>query len=843
MGDRLSKERWEAVSPYLDRALELPETERDAWLATLQARDATLAHEVAALLQEHALLREESFLEGPLARPETHTSLAGQAIGAYTLRAQIGQGGMGSVWLAERSDGLFQGTAAVKLLTAGRVGRGGEARFRREGSILARLGHPHIARLIDAGLSPAGHPYLVLEHVAGEHIDRYCDARRLTVEARLRLFLDVLEAVAHAHAHLVVHRDIKPSNVLVTSEGEVKLLDFGIAKLLDPEPGEPALTRDGAGALTPEYAAPEQFTGQHVTTATDVYALGVLLYVLLAGRHPAGDARLTPAALVKAVVDTEAQHLADGIGADTAALRSTTPRRLRGLLRGDLDNIVLKALRKRPQERYASVQAMADDLRRFLHHQPVAARRPSLGYRARKFARRHAVGLTGTVAVVLLVAALVGFYTRRLATERDRARLEAEKAVRVGELLGGLFTSADPYESREKREPTVRDVLDAGAQRVERELAGQPELQVEMLTVLGRVYYRLGAYDQSQRLLEQALRLGRATAAEARRLAQTLNDLGAVLAERGEHARAAGILEEAVTLRRTQVVEPQELAVTLVELGRVYSDLGSLERAEPLLREALEIRRRVLGDHEDTATSLSDLGLLLRQKGDLAGAEQVLRETLDLTRRTHGAQHPDVGTALGNVALTLMDNGQYVAAEPLIREALAISLKSLGKDHPDYAFKLNNLSGSLREQGRHEEAAAALQEASRIARAKLGERHHLVGLCALNLARVRLAQGDARAAEPLAREALRIVQGAFPPGDWRIAATRSVLGAALAGQRRYHDAESALLQAHAVLKDVPGTQGREAQATRNRLVALYEAWGRTDRAAAYRASAVAAGPR
>jgi serine/threonine protein kinase len=848
MPDRLSDERWRALSPYLDQALDLDPAERESWLASMRARDGSLAAELEALLGHHESARHAGFLEGAAPGPSVDGSLAGQQVGSYRLRSLLGQGGMGSVWLADRSDGRFEGAAAVKLLNASLVGRDGEARFRREGSILARLRHPHIAHLIDAGVSPLGHPYLVLEHVAGERIDRHCDSRRLPVHARLRLFLDVLEAVSHAHANLVVHRDIKPSNVLVTADGQVKLLDFGIAKLLDPDPVDAAPTRAGERALTPEYAAPEQFTGQDVTTATDVYALGVLLYVLLAGRHPAGDTRLTPAELVRAVVDTEPQPLSEAVVrtralgettlADGAALRSTTPRRLRGLLRGDLDNIVLKALRKRPAERYASVQAMADDIRRFLAHEPVAARRPSLGYRALKFARRHAAGLAIAAAVALLVAGLVGFYTRRLAGERDRAQLEAEKAARVSDLMAGLFTSADPYNPGDKREPTVRDVLDAGVRRVQKDLAGQPDVQAEMLTVMGRVYQRLGAYDQAQPLLEHALRLGRTTPAQARRLAQTLNDLGALLSEKGEYARAASMLEEAAALRRgTPAVEPQELAVTLVELGRVYTDLGALDRAEPLYREGLAIRRRALGEHAETATSLSDLGLLLRQKGDLPGAEQALRETLAMTRRTQGDQHPDVGTSLGNLALVLMDTGRFAEAETLVREGLAISAKTLGPAHPDRAFKLNTLSGALREQGRHAEAAAALDEALRVGRPALGERHPLMGLWTLNLARVRLAQGDPSAAEPLARSAVGIAEGAFAPRDWRLAAARSVLGAALAERRRFAEAESLLLQAHEALEDVPGPQGREALATRKRLGALYLAWGRPARAALFQGSA------
>ncbi|HET8648144.1 MAG TPA: serine/threonine-protein kinase, partial [Vicinamibacteria bacterium] len=315
MTDRLSDERWRELSTHLDRALDLDDEERSAWLASLRAEDGALAADLDALLQAHQALRGEGFLEGAAAAPAAarQVSLAGHVVGAYRLRSLLGQGGMGSVWLAERADGRFEGVAAVKLLNASLFGRDGETRFRREGSILARLRHAHIAHLIDAGLTPAGHPYLVLEHVDGQRIDHYCDERRLGLEARIHLFLDVLEAVAHAHANLIVHRDIKPSNVLVTADGQVKLLDFGIAKLLEADGGggDLAVTREGEAALTPEYAAPEQLTGGDVTTATDVYALGVLLYVLLGGVHPTAKPTDTPVERLRSVVDTEPQRLSD----------------------------------------------------------------------------------------------------------------------------------------------------------------------------------------------------------------------------------------------------------------------------------------------------------------------------------------------------------------------------------------------------------------------------------------------------------------------------------------------------------------------------------------------------
>src|SRR5215475_5713670 len=357
----IAPNQWQSLSPYLDKALEMSAEQRAAWLATLHTEQPDLAAALEALLQEHQVASKEGFLEKGAPR---WAGLAGQPVGVYTLVSQIGQGGMGSVWLAERNDGRFERRVAVKLLNVSLMGAAGEERFRREGTILGKLAHPNIAQLVDAGVSQAGQPYLVLEHVEGDHIDRYCDQHNLPVEARIRLFLDVLGAVAKAHNNLIVHRDIKPSNVLVRNDGKAKLLDFGIAKLLESE-GQSAeatlLTVEGGRALTPEFAAPEQLTGEPIRTATDVYALGVLLFILLTGQHPSGTTPRTAADLVKAVVDTEAGRASDAVDsfragaiatAELASKRSTTPDKLRRVLRGDLDTIIAKTLKKDPAERY-----------------------------------------------------------------------------------------------------------------------------------------------------------------------------------------------------------------------------------------------------------------------------------------------------------------------------------------------------------------------------------------------------------------------------------------------------------------------------------------------------------
>jgi len=424
---KLSPDQWQALSPHLDEALEMTDDERSTWLSSLQRENPTLAYQLEILLREHRLLSEEGFLEANALEWPAGPGLAGQILGVYTLVSQIGHGGMGTVWLAERSDGRFERRVAVKVLNIALMGKGGEERFKREGRILGRLTHPHIAELIDAGVSLAGQPFLVLEYVEGDHIDRYCDQNHLDVRSRVRLFLDVLRAVAQAHANLIVHRDLKPSNILVRTDGQAKLLDFGIAKLLECEgqSGEAPLTLDGGRALTPEYAAPEQLKGEAVTAATDVYASGVLLYVLLTGQHPAGAGPHTPAGLVKAILDTEPPRPSEIVvrtltneeaSVTNARRRGTTSDKLAKLLRGDLDTIVAKALQKNPRERYASIKAFADDLQRYSRHEPISARPDAIAYRAGKFVRRHR---NSVAAALLAMVALIGtalfpwFFPRR----------------------------------------------------------------------------------------------------------------------------------------------------------------------------------------------------------------------------------------------------------------------------------------------------------------------------------------------------------------------------------------------------------------------------------------------
>ena len=843
----IDRARWQRASPYLDLVLDLPAPERAARLRELRATDPEVATDVEAMLAQHRVLSAEGFLDArPLVAPP-EPALAGTTIGAYRLLSPIGHGGMGSVWLAERCDGRFEGQAALKLLNAALVGQAGEARFRREGTILARLRHPHIGRLIDAGVTAAGQPYLVLEHIDGRQIDRYCDEERLTVADRLRLFLDVQAAVAHAHANLIVHRDLKPSNVLVTADGTVKLLDFGIAKLLadDAGGGTASLTREGDVALTPKYAAPEQVTGGPITTATDVYALGVLMFELLSGRHPTASDAQTPAEFVRAVADTDPLRLSTAVenahgNGDTAAVaaaRATTPERLRRALRGDLDVVLATALKTNPEERYGSVAEFADDLRRVLEDQPISARQDSLAYRTARFVRRHRRGVVLTTATAAALVTLTVFYTVRLSSERDRARTQALKASRASALVMGLLAGADPYRTPGVDEPTMQNLLDTGARRVSQQLGGEPELQAQLLTVIGRTYQRLGYLDKAAPLLDQALTAGRASAhGDSAIVAQTLNDLGVLKRQKGDLGGSELLLRESLGARRRLLGnDDPDVAITLVELSRTLRDAGRFAEAESLAREALAIRRAAFGDeHQETATSKSDLGLLLLGRGDLRGAETLLRENAATTERLLGANHPNTASAKSSLASVMLASGDAIGAERQLRDAVRVNREVFGPDRPEYAQMLNSLAASLEAQNRLKEAESLFNESLQISERYFDADHPRVLTYTLNRARVRIERGRAAGTEGALRRVLAARQRLLPPGDWRIAQAQSLLGAALLARRRFAEAEPLMLDADGVLSPNPGAEGDERRANRERLVWLYTSQGRPDRAVVYR---------
>jgi eukaryotic-like serine/threonine-protein kinase len=653
----LDMERWLAVSPYLDRAIALNEPELSAWLEALRGTDPDLARDLELWCAERRALAKHPFMEtGPAVSP-LRSGLEGDTFGSYTIESLIGRGGMGTVWRARRSDGRFEGIAAVKVLNAALLGRAGEERFSREGHFLARLTHPHIARLIDAGVTTAGQPYLVLEHVDGVTIDRYAADKHLAIDERIRLFLDVLAAVAHAHANLIVHRDIKPSNVLVSTAGVAKLLDFGIATLLESETEAreaTLLTRDGGWALTPEFAAPEQVTGGPVTTATDIYALGVLLYLLLGGRHPAGNVA-SAAALIRTIVDLEPPRLSDALGTR----------------RNDLDVILAKALKKDPRERYSSVTSFADDLRRYIHHEPISARADTLAYRAARFVRRHRAPVAfAALAVAAMVLGLIGTLTqaRQTGEQRDFALRQLSRAEAINDLnqfvLSDFAPSGQPF--------TVGELLAHAERIVEQQPQGADAGRVEMLIAIGRQYQLREENAKAREVLARAYEAA-TTVPDGPTRAKAACALAGALARTGEHANAETLIQEA---------DARLPAGPHVTLHRIYCLMRGCEVARggndlPLALARIERARR-LAEASSIPSPLMQLGLSMlladtyRLAGRSADALAAFRDASARLTAMGRGETAMAATVLTQWAMTLREEGRATEAERLLERAAQI---------------------------------------------------------------------------------------------------------------------------------------------------------------------------
>ena len=718
----LTPDQWKEMSAYLDQALTLPDEQRKGWLAALRERDPGLAARVKRLLDEHGELSAAKFLEQPIPVPGPD-AIAGQTIGDYKLVAPIGQGGMSTVWLAERSDGRFKARVAIKFLSAAMIGPIGQERFKREGSILGRLSHPQIAHLMDAGVA-AGTPYLVLEHIEGEHIDRYSDAHTLEVGARVRMFLEVLGAVAHAHANLIVHRDLKPSNVLVSSDGSVKLLDFGISKLLGEEEqqaGTTLLTQQGGGALTPAYAAPEQVNGGAITTATDVYALGVLLYVLLTGQHPAGAASRSAAALIRAITETEPLKPSEAVKSgkvekpvliENAAKRASVPEKLARQLRGDLDAILLKALQKQPGRRYKTADAFAEDLRRYLAREPVSAQPESAWYIAKKFLlrRRWAVASVLSVVVALALGLSAAMWQAHVARRETRVATAMEK------FLEGIFSanSSSQPDPVKARQTTARELLDIGTRKIDGELKDVPEAKSRTYKTLSDMYFDLGLDDQAVDLQRKRIVLVRQQYGDdSTELAAALADLGAALHSSSSSAEGEKVLLEAKNIldRRRDFSSPAR-GDLLALLAQQYQS-SDLQRALDYSQQAVQVYRHYPSDPL-LAESLFQEGVTRSLLGEPREAEPLFAEAVSRSTALAGDPNPNLPrfyAYLGQTQQTLME---FAAAENSLRRALQEAQKVNGEEHVDTLETEMRLGVFLRATSRPWEGLQHIERARQI---------------------------------------------------------------------------------------------------------------------------------
>jgi serine/threonine protein kinase len=670
-------ERWQRLSPLLDAMFELDSDTRLRSLELLREEDPQLAGELEALMALEA--ERDDFLSQPLVAPLPGMR-PGLLIGPYRLERMLGEGGMGQVWLASRADGLYQRRVALKLLRPGLADPKLRLRFTRERQILARLEHPHIARLLDAGISEDNQPYLALEYVDGEPLTDWCRTRAFSLDARLRLFLQTCAAVSHAHANLIVHRDLKPSNIMVTPLEEVRLLDFGIAKLLDSE-FAPDQTRTGLRTFTLHYAAPEQIWGYSVTTMTDVYSLGVVLYELLTDSMPYQLKRQSDAAWEEAIlgIDPLRPSLAvlrsEDAGADTPALR----RRARALA-GDLDNIVLKALAKRPELRYPSVEALAQDLQRFRDGKPVQARPQSVNYRVRKYVHRHSWALATALLVTLVLSTALGI----VAWQARQAVQEASRAQALQDFIVGLFEHAGGGNGDGRID--VHQLLDVGVQRGTRELARQPAARAELFGVIARLRLGLGDYREALALLNRQAAIVDALGDDASaglRLASA-TDRGRAQRLLGHESDCIAVMQPLDTFaQREQQQLPVQAAEFYSQLGRCQRGVGAPAVARRLFERALALRRDPLNDAAGVAENLADLASLDRDAGDNQKALLGYRTALAQLQVNAGDRHPLAVLLLRNVCALEWSTRDAVSAKRDCDKALSLSLALHGKRHPE----------------------------------------------------------------------------------------------------------------------------------------------------------------
>ena len=779
----LEPDRWARVESVFSRAVELPAKERDAFLTAECGADQALRQEVESLLAAAGGPWEErvSAVHG-VARDlmvSTGATAVGSRLGPYRLEEEIGRGGMGVVYRAERVDGDFEQTVAVKVLPGALFSPERVDRFRRERRILAGLEHPNIARILDGGTTAEGVPYVIMEYVEGLPLDAYVEAHALDLEDRIWLFLAICDAVHFAHRNLVLHRDLKPANIVVTSEGVPKLLDFGIAKLLEGEGADDDATAPltETRLMTPRYASPEQLLGHPAATPSDVYALGLVLYQLLAGVHPRASAE-SSSALVRDVLERD----------PTPPSEASGDRRLRG----DLDTVVLEALRRDPEERYPSVDALADDLKRYLTGQPVTARRPTLGYRARKFVSRHRGGVTmATVALVLLLIQ-AGIFLERLARERDVARQEAERATRTLDFMSELFRGADPFVSADP-DVSALELLGRGTARLEVELADDPEAQVEILTAVADVYENLGALDSATAVLQRALEVTESTyGPRSPEAARGLSELASPALRGGRFQRADSLLTRSLELRREHLPpDHPDVAIDLSQLAWAAGDLGDYQRGDSLFREALAILESSNEPSDELrATTLGNHGVLLRDWGRLDQAETQLRAALALRERVFGARHPQVAVALGHLAGLVERQGRLNEAEAMYRDVLEWAPELVGDDAGWVTTWKGGLSAVLLSLGRNREALELQEEV--VAARREGQDPDLLSTALNNLANLQGNVGMLREAQASLEEALEINRRLF--GEEHPKVTTNLNNLATLVWRRGDHARAAELQ-------------------------------------------------
>ena len=850
-------EKWRRTDELFQEALDLPAAEREAFLRQACGADTLVFDEVMDLLQatEH-----ESILDTPLIHTsggflqdalqhihrEPHRTDAlfpGDKVGPYEITEEIGRGGMAVVYQAERADGLFAKTVALKVIKRGTDTDEVVRRFEHERRILGSLDHPNIAKVFDGGVTADGRPYFVMEYVKGLPITDYCNENKLDIPARLALFAKVARAVQHAHRNLVVHRDLKPSNILVGEDGKVQLLDFGVAKLLRPEPNEEfgVITSTGRLFLTPQYASPELVTGERLSTASDIYQLGLILYETLTGQPPYLVSSAVRAEVEKLVCyrqpprpSTVVDRSADG---DNMASFFGEPNgyRLSRTLRGDLDNMVMKALSKEPSGRYASAQRLAEDIDRYLRGMPVLARDATWPYRSRKFLWRNRWFVAASLLVALTIGGYVATYALqsvRISTEAQRARLEAEKSDQVAGFMMSLLESYGPNVATGGL-VQVDEVLQDGLLKAESELANQPDVQQQIYFMIGDILDDYGQYELAELTLRRSVELARTVHGRFSPVVAEANALlGWILFKAGSREEGQRILEDALELQQN-VLPPDDvrLATTLGYLGSVAHENANYPRAESLFREALWLQERAFGATDiSVSETLSNLGYVLQLQSKDNDAEVAYRRALEIATSLYDGDHTEVADALQGMGVFLIAQGDLAEAKPYLINALDMRLRLFGDIHPQIANNLSNLGILAGEQGNIEQSLEYFNESLGMRLRLFGENHITVANSKHQIGWLHYESGEFDKAEELLTSAYTSYVNLLGSQHDFVGAIQNKLALCLSALERYSEAEAVFNLALANRSDRHGENSNAHSMVLNNLGVLKTQIGRLEEA-------------
>jgi serine/threonine-protein kinase len=799
----MDRERWLALSPYIDQALDMSAADLEVWLRTCESREPQIAADLRQVLAAQAGSRFGSFLNGQAVAPpdEARYAKQGELIGNYRILRELGHGGAAVVYLAARADGHFEHRVALKILRFGPEGGEDRRHFAQERQILASLDHPAIGRLIDGGITATGLPYLAMEYVEGMPIDRYCNEQRLSLHGRLKLFVKVAEAVQYAHRRLIVHRDLKPSNILVTRDGAVKLLDFGIAKLLEPELMAHAAppTREVIRLMTPEYASPEQARGDPITTATDIYQLGLLLYELLTGRAPYDLQGCKPIDALRIICESEPVRPSQALvrsdanqGAQAKSDRAmiseahaSTAHRIRRQLRGDLDAVLLMALRKEPERRYTSVEQFTNDIVHYLQGRTVRAYKGKWVYSARKFVRRHIPGVLISAVVACAFALVITWYTTQLANERDRAATEAIRARRdaavalqVSQFLANVFRGSSSRTVNPNT--TARELLDRGAERIETELAGEPGVQGRLLNVIGDAYVQYELDDKAKALLGRALLLNTQRFGQSStEVADSKHALARLALKRGEYDKARRLYEQALDIRERKL-GPRNVATAdaLNELAFTFYRLGDSQKAMSTSERAVDIYSKAVGkDDERMLNAMLVLAVALVDTDKLTRARTLHEQLIPQIERSMGSEHPYIARTALNLANVKLELGDYEGVDALVRRAMAIYQRIYGQDTTHVAICMAVLGIFFQETGRFRDAIEMLEHSAVIFRRTNGSDDALGAASQNQLGRVFREREDFKTALSHEQLALDMYRKSVGESHWRYAEALQDYGA------------------------------------------------------------------